>query len=82
MLLESLTIPLIEKSLKNYFSSSKIFYKPRVQLLYMGSITWMPCVPLNTCTAPVAFAKRRVLHIVFLISLILKKTSEDCIGNI
>ena len=38
-------------------------------------------VMLNACTAPVAFTPRRVLHIVFLISLVLEQTSEDCIGN-
>ena len=39
------------------------------------------CVMLNARTAPVAFAPRRVSHVVFLISLVLKQTSEDCIGN-
>ena len=39
------------------------------------------CVMLNACTAPVAFTPRRVLHIVFLISLVLEQTSEDCIEN-
>ena len=39
------------------------------------------CVTLNTRTAPVAFALRRVSHVVLLVSLILKQTSEDCIGN-
>ena len=39
------------------------------------------CVTLNAHTAPVAFARRRVSHVVFLISLILEQTSEDCIGN-
>ena len=39
------------------------------------------CVTLNARTAPAAFALRRVLHIVFLISLVLEQTSIDCIGN-
>ena len=39
------------------------------------------CVTLNACTAPVAFASSRVSHVVFLISLVLEQTSEDCIGN-
>ena len=39
------------------------------------------CVKLNARTAPVAFAPRRVSHVVFLISLVLEQTSEDCIGN-
>ena len=38
-------------------------------------------VMLNTRTSPVAFAPRRVSHIVFLISLFLEQTSEHCIGN-
>ena len=58
-----------EKTLKNHFSSSKTFFKPRVQL-YAGSI-------MRT----VAFAPRRVSHVVFLINLILEQTSEDCIEN-
>ena len=40
-----------------------------------------PCVTLNAHTAPVAFALRRVPHVVFLISLVLEQTSEDCIEN-
>ena len=39
------------------------------------------CVTLNTRTAPVAFAPRRILHMLFSISLVLEQTSEDCIGN-
>ena len=39
------------------------------------------CVTLNTRTASVAFALRRVSHIVFLISLVLEQMSKDCIGN-
>ena len=39
------------------------------------------CVTLNARTAPVAFAPRRVSHVVFLINLILEQTSKDCIGN-
>ena len=39
------------------------------------------CVTLNVRTAPVAFAPRRVSHVVFLITLVLEQTSEDCIGN-
>ena len=40
------------------------------------------CVTLNTRTAPVvAFASRGVTHIVFLISLVIEQTSEDCNGN-
>ena len=39
------------------------------------------CVTLNARTEPVAFASRRVSHVVFLISLVLEQTSEDCIGN-
>ena len=35
---------------------------------------------LNARTAPVAFALRRVSHIVFRISLVLEQTSEVCIG--
>ena len=38
------------------------------------------CVTL-THTAPVAFAPHRVLHVVFLISLVLEQMSKDCIGN-
>ena len=34
-----------------------------------------------THTAPVAFAPRRVSHVVFLISLVLEQMSEDYIGN-
>ena len=34
------------------------------------------CVTLNAHTAPVAFAPRRVSHVVFLISLILEQTSK------
>ena len=40
------------------------------------------CVTLNARTAPVAFALRRVSHVVLLISLVLDQTSKDCIGNI
>ena len=40
------------------------------------------CVTLDAHTAPVAFAPRRVLPVVFLISLFLEQTSKDCIGNI
>ena len=39
------------------------------------------CVTLNARTASVAFAPRRVSHVVFLISLVLEHTSKDCIGN-
>ena len=39
------------------------------------------CVTLNAHTAPVALAPRRVLQAVFHISLVLKQTSKDCIGN-
>ena len=39
------------------------------------------CVTLNARTVPVAFASRRVAHVIFLISLVLEQTSEDCIGN-
>ena len=39
------------------------------------------CITLNACYAPVAFAPRRVSHIVFLISFVLEQKSEDCIGN-
>ena len=39
------------------------------------------CVKLNARTAPVAFAPRSVSHVIFLISLVLKQTSEDSIGN-
>ena len=41
------------------------------------------CVTLNARTAPVAFAPRRVSHVVILISLVLEQTSEYCfaIGN-
>ena len=36
---------------------------------------------LNARTAPVAFASCRVAHLIFLISLVLEQTSEDCVGN-
>ena len=36
---------------------------------------------LNARTAPVVFAPRRVSYVLFLISLVLEQTSEDCIGN-
>ena len=36
---------------------------------------------LNARTAPAAFAPRRVSFVVFLVSLVLEQTSEDCIGN-
>ena len=39
------------------------------------------CVKLYARSMPVAFALRRVSHVGFLISLVLEKTSEDCIGN-
>ena len=39
------------------------------------------CVTLNARNAPVAFAPRRVLHVVFLVSLVLEQMSQDCIGN-
>ena len=39
------------------------------------------CVTLNTRNAPVAFAPRRIFQVVFLISLVLEQTSEDCIWN-
>ena len=38
-------------------------------------------VTLNAHTEPVAFALRKVSHIVLLISLVLEQTSKDCIGN-
>ena len=37
------------------------------------------CVTLNARSAPVAFASRRVSHVVFLVSLVLEQTSKDCI---
>ena len=39
------------------------------------------CITLNARTAPVAFAPHRVPRVVFLISLVLEQTSEDCFGN-
>ena len=40
------------------------------------------CVTLNASTAPVTFAPPPwVSHVVFIISLVLEQTSEDCIGN-
>ena len=39
------------------------------------------CVTLNARIAPVAFSRRRVSQVAFLISLVLEQTSEDYIGN-
>ena len=39
------------------------------------------CVTLNARTAPVAFVPHRFSHVVFLFSLVLQQSSEDCIGN-
>ena len=67
------------KSIENDFSSSKKF-KNRAsnctRKYYADA-----CVTLNARTAPVAFASRTVAHVIFLISLVLEQTSEDCIGN-
>ena len=38
-------------------------------------------VTLNARKAPVAFDQHRVSHVVFLISLVLEQTSQDCIAN-
>ena len=66
--------------MKNDFSSrSNILQHARPTL--PGKYYADACVTLNTCTALVAFAPRRVSHIVFLISLVLEQTSKDCIGN-
>ena len=71
------------KPLKNYLSPwSKIFYNRRVQLhAECGKYYADACITLNTRTAPVAFAPRRVSYIVFLISLVLEQMSKDCIRN-
>ena len=69
-----------EKALKNDFSSTKTFYKPRVQL-DAGVLCRRLCQAKNARTAPVVFAPRRVSHIVFLIILDLEQTSKDYIGN-
>ena len=53
-----------------------------VQTLYTREVLRGRLRHANARTAPVAFAPRRVSHLVFLISLVLEQTSEDCIGNI
>ena len=66
--------------MKNEFSSSKTFLqaaRPTPRGKYYADA----CIMLNACTVPAAFATRRVSHIVFLISLVLGQTFEDCIGN-
>ena len=44
-------------------------------------VKYNTCAMLNARTAPVAFAARRVSHVVFFISLVLDQKSEDYIGN-
>ena len=70
-----------EKALKNDFSSCKTLYKSAARPTLRRKYYTDACVTLNACTVPVAFAPRRVSHIVFLISLVLEQTLEDCIGN-
>ena len=69
-----------EKALKNNFSTSKTFLQSAHPTL-RGKNYADACITLNVLTAPVAFAPRRVSHVVFLISLVLEQTSEDCIWN-
>ena len=59
------------KSIENDFSLSKKFKKARVPTV-RGKYYADACVTLNARTAPVAFASRRVAHVIFLISLVLK----------
>ena len=68
-----------EKPLKNNFGSSKTLWTSRVSHSSRDYVD--ACVTLNACTAPVAFAPRRVWHVVFFISLVLEQMSEDCTGN-
>ena len=54
-------------------AEAKHFYKLCVQLVILrGKYYANACVTRNARTAPVAFALRRVSHVVFLISLILE----------
>ena len=59
----------------------KTLNKPRVPLYARGIYYADTCVTLNSLSAPVAFAPRRVSHVIFLISIVLEQPPEDYIGN-
>ena len=61
-------------------AQAKYFYNPARPTL-QGKYCTDACIMLNARTAPGAYAPRRVSHLLFLISLILEQTSEDCFGN-
>ena len=68
-----------KSSKKNDFSWSKAFCTSHASNSTREVLRG--CFALNARTAPVAFAPHRVLHVVFLFSLVLQQSSEDCIGN-